>query len=238
MLRANRLSKSFGAVRALVELDLDVPRGEALCLLGANGAGKTTTINLFLGFVEPSSGEAVIDGLVVASNRLETKRRIAYVPEQVALYPRLSGIENLEFFDELSGNRHSRRELGAFLERVGLEPEAFHRRAASYSKGMRQKVGLAVALAKNARALLLDEPLSGLDPKAANELCRLILELKREGRAVLMATHDLFRAKEIGDRVGIMKQGSLVGLLDARPLQAAEIEAIYLDHMRDLEEVA
>lgn len=233
MLEARRLSKHFGPTVALHELDLEVGRGEVLCLLGANGAGKTTTINLFLGFLDPTSGEARVNGLAVAQAPLETKPHLAYIPEQVALYPQLSGLENLEFFDRFAGQKHSREELLEYLDSAGLSAEDAQRRSATYSKGMRQKVGVAIALAKNAEALLLDEPLSGLDPAAANNFCSLLNRMREEGRAILMATHDIFRAKEVGSRIGIMKGGRLVDLLEASSLAAAEIERVYLAHMHD-----
>lgn len=235
-LHARALSKTFGAVTALDRLDLEVGAGEIVCLLGANGAGKTTTINLFLGFLQPSSGQAVVDGQIVAQASQETRKRLAYIPEQVALYPTLSGLENLELFDRLSGARRPRRDFIALLERAGLDEASARRRAGTYSKGMRQKVGIAIALAKDARALLLDEPLSGLDPAAANAFCVLLEAMKAEGRAVLMATHDVFRSKEVGTRIGIMRSGRLVDMLDARALDARAIERIYLAHMREVGE--
>ena len=231
MLEAKQLTKKFGALTALDQLDLKVEKGEIVCLLGANGAGKTTTINLFLGFLESSSGGAFVDGVNVAQAPLETKKHLAYIPEQVALYPQLSGLENLDYFLRLSGVRKSRTELISTLKEAGLEENAAGRRASSYSKGMRQKVGIAIALAKDAKALLLDEPLSGLDPSAANALCVSLRKLRDDGRAILMATHDVFRAKEVGTRIGIMKEGRLVDVLDAATLDAGEIERIYLAHM-------
>ena len=233
VLEAKALTKNFGALRALDGLDLSVNEGEVVCLLGANGAGKTTAINLFLGFLEPSSGGAFVNGKNVGEAPLETKQQLAYIPEQVALYPQLSGVENLDYFLRLAGVRHSRAQLISILREAGLDDKAAGRRASSYSKGMRQKVGIAIALAKKANALLLDEPLSGLDPSAANALCVSLRHLRDEGRAILMATHDVFRAKEIGTRIGIMKAGKLVDSLDAATLDAGEIERIYLAHMHD-----
>ncbi|MEO1081071.1 MAG: ABC transporter ATP-binding protein [Pseudomonadota bacterium] len=233
MLLAQSLTKRFGQETALDQLDLEVGSGEIVCLLGSNGAGKTTTINLFLGFLEPTSGAAVVDGKEVASNPEETIRSLAYIPEQVALYPQLSGVENLDYFLRLSGVHKSAQELLDTLVDAGLNADAVHRRASFYSKGMRQKVGVAIALAKQARGLLLDEPLSGLDPAAANDLCAVLRRVKDDGQAVLMATHDVFRAKEIGTRIGIMKAGRLVELLDPATLDAREIEHIYLAHMHD-----
>ena len=232
MLQALELTKTFGDYTALKGLNLQVERGDIYCLLGANGAGKTTTINLFLDFVRPTSGTARVNGLEVAANPLETKRHLAYIPEHVMLYGNLTGLENLRYFARLGGHdEYSTSDLEGFLDRVGLQREAASQRVRTYSKGMRQKVGVAIALAKRAGALLLDEPTSGLDPKASNEFSALLLQLKAEGAAILMATHDLFRAKETGTRIGIMKQGRLVQELSTDEVSHADLERIYLEHM-------
>lgn len=230
MISAQQLSKSYGDKRALHQLDLEIAPGEVFCLLGQNGAGKTTTIQCFLGFIQPSSGKALINGMEVAANPVATKKYLAYLPEVVMLYPNLSGMENLDYFSRLAGFRYKKADLRLHLELAGLDGNDWDRRVSTYSKGMRQKVGIAIAIAKNAKALFLDEPTSGLDPKAANDLNRLLSELKNNGVAILMATHDIFRAKDIADRIGIMKQGQLVNTLDSRhqDLLAKEIEAIYL----------
>jgi ABC-2 type transport system ATP-binding protein len=234
MLKAEKLSKRFGGHWALRELDLEIPSGEIRCLLGANGAGKTTTINLFLGFLEPTGGAAYVNGREVAKNTPVARRDLAYVPEQVSLYPLLTGLENLTYFTKLAGPQiPATADLRSLFDRVGLDRSTADIRVERYSKGMRQKVGLAIALAKGARALLLDEPLSGLDPKAANELCALMRQLADDGAAVLMVTHDLFRAKEVSDRIGIMKGGRLVGDLPTDGVSHHQLERIYLDHMRD-----
>jgi ABC-2 type transport system ATP-binding protein len=234
MLEAINLSKRYNGTAALEDLNLRIEPGEIFCLLGANGAGKTTTINLFLNFIDPTGGTARVRGLDVTQEPLETKRYLAYIPEQVMLYRNLSGLENLEYFSALAGHdRYSRAELLDFLARAGLPPEAAERRVGTYSKGMRQKVGIAIALAKCAEALLLDEPTSGLDPKASNEFSTLLTELSGQGVAILMATHDLFRAKETGTRVGIMKHGRLVDQLATSEIGHADLEQLYLRHMHD-----
>jgi ABC-2 type transport system ATP-binding protein len=150
------------------------------------------------------------------------------------LYRNLTGLENLEYFSALAGNdTYPRDELLAFFREVGLSEDAALRRVSTYSKGMRQKVGIAIALAKKAEALLLDEPTSGLDPKASNEFSALLKNLSAGGCAVLMATHDLFRAKETGTRVGIMRHGKLVKMLRTDEFGHADLERIYLEHMHD-----
>lgn len=234
MLEAHALTKRYNGVTALNALTLTVAPGDVFCLLGANGAGKTTTINLFLNFITPTSGSALVNGLDVTKEPLETKRHLAYIPETVMLYKNLTGLENLEYFAALAGKPDlTREQLIGYFREVGLAVEAADRRVGTYSKGMRQKVGIAIALAKGAKALLLDEPTSGLDPKASNEFSDLLRRLSGNGVAVLMATHDLFRAKESGTRVGIMKHGTLVAQHTTDEFGHADLERVYLEHMRD-----
>ena len=234
VLKARALSKRYGDLEAVAGLDLQVEASEIYCLLGPNGAGKTTTIHLFLGFLEPSAGEVWVTGRDVVADPLESRRRLAYIPEQVMLYKNLSGLENLEYFSSLSGReRLSTERLTDILVDAGLPRAAVGQRVSGYSKGMRQKVGIAIAIAKEADALLLDEPTSGLDPQASNEFSGLLGRLRESGVAVLMATHDLFRAKETGTRVGIMRRGRLVREMSTDEIGHADLERIYLDHMHD-----
>lgn len=232
MLETVNLSKRFGETLALDDLTMRVDPGDIYCLLGANGAGKTTLINLFLDFIAPTSGTVRINGRDVAEHPLETKRDVAYIPETVMLYGVLSGFENLEYFAALAtGERPRRERLVELLADVGLDAGAGERRVATYSKGMRQKVGIAIAMARNARALLLDEPTSGLDPKAANEFSTLLQSARERGVAILTTTHDLFHAKRNASRIGIMKQGRLVEELSAADVSHSDLEALYLKHM-------
>lgn len=233
ILEAQKLVKHYGVHEALKGLDLQIDSGEVFCLLGANGAGKTTTIQLFLGFIEPTAGSARIEGLEVKDHPLETKRHLAYIPENVKLYPNLTGIENLEYFTTLAGNDARPHTLRSILDRAGLPREAVDRPVGGYSKGMRQKVGIAMAIARHARLLLLDEPTSGLDPKASNEFSELVASLRDDGVAVLMATHDLFRSREVGTHIGIMKHGQLVAHMNAADVTHSDLERIYLEHMHD-----
>lgn len=234
MLKTIELTKKYQEKTALDALNLTVNAGEIYCLLGANGAGKTTTINLLLNFIEPTSGKALINGLDVTENSLETKKFLAYIPEQVNLYKNLTGFENLEYFSTLARKDiYSKEELKQFLKEAGLQSNAADKRISTYSKGMRQKVGIAIALAKKAKVLLLDEPTSGLDPKASNEFSELLEKLSSQGCAVLMATHDLFRAKESGTKIGIMKHGKLLTEMMTEEIGHADLEKIYLENMRD-----
>jgi len=229
MIQALGLSKTYGDFLALDNLNLSIEAGHIYCLLGANGAGKSTTINLFLGFITPSKGKAVIDTIEVNEKERNTKTILAYIPENLMLYPLLKGIENLDYFSRLAKKSYSNQELKSFLHQAGLAESVFDKPVSTYSKGMRQKVGIAIALAKEAKALFLDEPTSGLDPRASNEFSTILLSLKEKGVATLMATHDIFRAKQVATHIGIMKEGKLVHQFENSQISLAELEQTYLD---------
>ncbi len=231
MITTNDLTKKYGGHIALDNLNLNVKEGEIYCLLGANGAGKTTTINLLLGFIEPTSGSAFINQLNVHENPKATKQFLAYIPENLMLYPSLTAVENLDYFSGIAGKKPTTTALKGFLEDAGLQPEAYDKRTSTFSKGMRQKVGIAIALAKDAKVLLLDEPTSGLDPKASNEFGNLLQKLRKKGVATLMATHDLFRAKEVATHIGIMKGGQLKQQFMADDISLSQLEKAYLNTM-------
>jgi len=231
MIRIENLTKTYGDLTALDALNLEVKVGEIYCLLGANGAGKTTTINLLLGFIKPTSGNAFINDIDVVAQPTQTKNHLAYIPENLMLYPSLSAIENLDYFSGIANKKFKKHELEAFLVEAGLQSSAFHKSVSKYSKGMRQKVGIAIALAKDAKVLLLDEPTSGLDPKASNEFGQLLQKLRQKGVATLMATHDLFRAKEVATTIGVMKDGQLKQQWSVDELSLKELEDSYLETM-------
>lgn len=232
MIKTIHLTKQFNGHLAVNDLNLNIAPGEIYCLLGANGAGKTTTINLLLNVFSPTSGKALIGGDSVTERPLETKKRLTYIPENLSLYPSLTGVENLRFFCGLSRLMFTTQQLEAYLKEAGLQPEAFHKRIDTYSKGMRQKVGIALAIARSSEVLLLDEPTSGLDPAASNDFARLLELMKNRGAAILMATHDLFRAKETGTRIGIMNRGSLIDELVASDISHSDLEQVYLHHVK------
>ncbi len=227
MLQAKNLSMRYEDTLALKDLSFTVASGEIFCLLGQNGAGKTTTINIFLGLIAPTSGEALINNASVIENE-SVRRSIAYIPEIVQLYGNLSGLENLDFFSRLAGFVYTQDELINFLQRANLQQEAHKKRLSSYSKGMRQKVGIAIALAKNASCILMDEPTSGLDPKASVEFAEICKELSANGVAILMATHDIFNAVNIGSKIGIMREGTLVHTTETSKISAQELQDLYI----------
>ncbi|MEM7552316.1 MAG: ABC transporter ATP-binding protein [Bacteroidota bacterium] len=232
MLEAINLSKLYGRHEALTNLNLSVAPGEVFCLLGANGAGKTTTINLFMSFIKPDSGQIKVNNIDVSTQPGETKKYLAYIPENLSLYGNLSGLENLQFFVGLGGSKPDKPTSEQLLQSVGLQEEAIQKRVSQYSKGMRQKVGIAIAKAKKADNLLLDEPTSGLDPQASNDFAQLLQDMKQNKVAILMATHDLFRAKESGTHIGIMKEGKLIHTLNSNEITLTELEHLYLETMK------
>jgi ABC-2 type transport system ATP-binding protein len=230
LLRARGLALEYaGGKRAVDGLDLEIPPGVVFGLLGANGAGKTTTIKLMLGLLVPTSGGVEIAGVDVVRFPAAARRACAYVPEIVALYENFSGVENLRYFAALAEQPLTRDEAIGLLGLAGLGPDVAVQWTRRYSKGMRQKVGLAIALARRARVLLLDEPLSGLDPKAAHDFCDTLSGLvERHGLAVLMATHDIFRARRTCTQLGIMRDGRLIERISSAGLTAEELDAVYL----------
>jgi ABC-2 type transport system ATP-binding protein len=235
MLQAIDLTKRYeDGLLALDHLSLEVKEGEIFCLLGANGAGKTTTINLFLNFIDPTDGTAQINGIDVTKDPLEAKKYISYVSENVMLYGNFTARQNLDFFAKLGGKTNlTKDDYYMEMRKVGLQEEAFEMKLKNFSKGMRQKLGITIAIIKDAPNILLDEPTSGLDPKAAAEFVKILKGLREKGKAILMCTHDIFRAKEIADRVGIMKEGRLVMLRDREEFLEEDLEKIYLDYMQE-----
>jgi len=211
---AEHLSKTFRVgfwgrkVRAVIDLSMEVRRGEIFGLLGPNGAGKTTTIKMLLGFVRPSTGRATV--AVFPAGSLSSRRKLGYLPENPALYEYLDGIEYLRFAARLAGlsTADAKRSAEALLEKVGLAGRA-DRAIRRFSKGMVQRLGLAQALIGDPEIVILDEPMSGLDPIGRKDIRDLIFSLRREGRTVLFSTHILSDVEAICDRIGIIAEGKL-----------------------------
>jgi ABC-2 type transport system ATP-binding protein len=233
MLEIIDLSKKYNeSVLAVNKLNMHINRGQIYCMIGANGAGKTTTVNMIFNFIPPTSGKILVNGIDVDNDPLSAKRHLAFVSENVMLYENFSAIQNLDFFSKIGGQRnYSKNDYFNILRRVGLQEEAFNRRLKTFSKGMRQKCGIAIAIAKNADLIVLDEPTSGLDPKSGREFIDILYELRDENRAILMTTHDIFRAKEIADKVGIMLKGSLVMEMKSNEIKNVDLEKIYMDYV-------
>ncbi len=233
VLEADKLTKRYeDGVLALDALSFTIKSSEIYAMLGANGAGKTTTINLFLNFIEPTSGEARVMGIVTHKEPLLAKEKLAFVSENVMLYQNFTAVQNLDYFAKLGGKKnYTRDDYRDVLLRVGLQEEAHNKRLKGFSKGMRQKCGIAIAILKDAPAILLDEPTSGLDPKAGYEFIQLLDNLRSEGKSILMSTHDIFRAREIADTVGIMNEGRLVMQAGRDELTDKDLEQLYMKYM-------
>ncbi len=214
-LEAENLSINRADKAVVKNLSFSVREGEVFGLLGGNGAGKSTTLLAFLGFLTSVKGSAKVNGVEVALDVASARRAIAYLPESANLYPHLSARENIEYFLSLAKAKRSIEDIEAALNQVSLAPEARDQRMSSYSKGMRQKVAIAVAILRQAPILFLDEPTSGLDPVAIDEFNQLITKLSQGGTTVLMVTHDVYGACQVADRIGLLRHGELVGMFEA-----------------------
>jgi ABC-2 type transport system ATP-binding protein len=232
-LEAVNLTKRYeDGVLGLDHVSFAVNPGEVFVMLGGNGAGKTTTINLFLNLIEPSDGEARIAGIVTHKEPLRAKEYVSFVSENVMLYQNFTAVQNLDFFARLGGKTaYSRDDYRDVLLRVGLAEANHHKRLKGFSKGMRQKCGIAIAILKDSPAILLDEPTSGLDPKAGRDFLGLLDSIRAEGKSILMSTHDIFRAREIADQVAIMDDGRIIMQEKASALAGRDLEEIYMQYM-------
>lgn len=218
---------------ALDALNLKVEVGEIVCLLGAKGAGKTTAIDLLLGFRQPTAGRARIDGIDVSEAPLAARSRIAYLADTTAFYRRLTLLQNLELFARLGGWQSPRGlDLEMALREVGLAESDFHRRVGELDPGGVRKLGIAAARMKGTPALLLDEPLSGLDPKAAAEVVELLEELRGERRALLVTMQELFWVRQLADHALILQEGRQVLTRTREELRHEDLERLYIDYMR------
>jgi ABC-2 type transport system ATP-binding protein len=210
VIEANGLTKSYGSALAVDHISFGVGRGEIFGLLGPNGAGKTTTILMMLGLTEISGGEVRVLGFNPAREPLSVKRRVGYLPDTVGFYDNLTAADNLRYTARLIGFRQLEREkrIAAALDRVGLA-EFADNRVGTFSRGMRQRLGLAEILMKGAQIAILDEPTSGLDPHATAELLGIIRGFKSEGVSVLLSSHLLERVQSVCDRVALFNAGRI-----------------------------
>jgi ABC-2 type transport system ATP-binding protein len=210
VITAQGLTKTYGKANAVDAISFAIRKGEVFGLLGPNGAGKTTTILMMLGLTEISSGQVSVLGFNPARAPLQVKRRVGYLPDSVGFYDNLSAVENLAYTAKLMGLSYNERteRIAEALARVRLADVA-HKRVATFSRGMRQRLGLAEIIVKRAEIAILDEPTSGLDPQATIEFLELIAELKRGGTTVLLSSHLLDQVQRICDRVALFKSGRI-----------------------------
>jgi ABC-2 type transport system ATP-binding protein len=237
IIETQNLTKDYGKHSAVKALTFSVQEGEIFGFLGPNGAGKTTTILMLLGLTQPSSGAAKVCGLDPVRNAREVKRIVGYLPENVGFYGELDAIQSLEYIADLNGIMGHKRDekIRNALETVGLADNAY-KKVAAFSRGMRQRLGIAEVLLKEPRVMILDEPTLGLDPDGALQLIELIRSLNRDkGITVLVSSHNLNQVQRISHRVGIMIKGSMVakGSMDALAKESLGIE----DGSYSLEEI-
>ncbi|MCD5407726.1 ABC transporter ATP-binding protein [Candidatus Bipolaricaulota bacterium] len=210
--QAQGLRKAYGPVQAVDGLTLEIQEGEIYGLLGPNGSGKTTTILILLGLTEPSGGEVRVAGFNPTREALKVKRIVGYLPENVGFYEDLTARENLRYIARLNGipDSDSKARIQEVLEQVGLSDVA-DRPVGTYSRGMRQRLGIADVLIKRPKLAILDEPTTGIDPEGASQILDMIVEMRREqGLTILLSSHLLHQVQRVCDRVGIMHQGKLV----------------------------
>ena len=206
------LTKIYGEKTAVSDLSLDIRQGEIFGLLGPNGAGKTTTTLMLLGLTDPTAGGAWIDGKDCTRETTQVKRIVGYLPDNVGFYGDMTGRENLKFTGRLNGLPEDRieRQCEQLLRRVGMEAAA-DQKAGTYSRGMKQRLGIADVLMKDPKVIIMDEPTLGIDPEGMRELMGLIQELaKKDGRTILISSHQLYQIQQICDRVGLFVDGQLI----------------------------
>src|SRR5687768_16948911 len=212
-IRTRGLTKRYGDFVAVDHLDLTVFQGEVFGLLGPNGAGKTTTILMLLGLSEPSGGTARVLGLDPARHPLPVKRQVGYLPDDVGFYGGMTGRQNLRYTARLNAVATGTAEerIDALLERVGLT-DAADSRVDTYSRGMRQRLGLADVLVKQPSIVILDEPTTAIDPRGVEDVLKLVRQLAEDGVAVLLASHLLHQVQQVCDRIGIFVAGQMVAM--------------------------
>lgn len=225
LILVDQVSLDRGNRRVLDQVSLTVAAGEIYALLGGNGAGKSTTLSALLGFLRPASGALAVAGIDPVSQPDQARARIAYLPENVALYDQLTACENIAYFMALAGAEPDRASMDRALDAAGLQVEARDRRVSGFSKGMRQKVAIAMAVLRDVPVLLLDEPTSGLDPRATADFNALLARLKARGTAILMVTHDLLGAADCADRIGFLASGRIVE--EVRPADGIDVLALH-----------
>lgn len=212
IIETSHLTKRYGSKVAVNDLNLSIRKGEVFGLLGPNGAGKTTTILMLLGLTEPTAGTAVIGGKDCTRHPLEVKSGVGYLPDNVGFYTDMTGRQNLRFTGRLNGlaGEELENRIDQLLKRVGME-QAADRKTGTYSKGMRQRLGIADVLMKDPQVIIMDEPTLGIDPEGMRKLLELIRELSVEdGRTILISSHQLHQIQQVCDRVGIFVEGSLI----------------------------
>jgi len=224
-IRATRLTKDYGQRRGLFDLNLEVQRGEILGFLGPNGAGKSTTMRLLLDLIQPTSGSAALLGLDSRADSLEIRRRVGFLPGELALYPMLSGAAMLDYFADLRGGV-DRRVRDALADRFDAD---LGRRVHELSTGNRQKLGLIQAFMHQPELLILDEPIAGLDPLVQQSFHELLREVAAQGRSVFLSSHTLSEVERVADRVAMLRRGRLVVVESLERLREVAVQRLEIE---------
>lgn len=230
----NNIVVERGDKTVLHDVSFDVNEGEVFALLGGNGAGKSTTLLTLLGFITPLTGSARVMTYDAVTHMIDVRKNVAYLPEAATLYGHLSAYENLDYFLSLAKIKASVPEIDTVLDVVDLQKEQRAQHLSTYSKGMRQKVAIALALLRDTPVLLMDEPTSGLDPIAIDDFNQLVRRLAKEGRTILMVTHDIYGACQVAHRIGLLRKGQLVGLFEATDnarIDTGEVHAAFSQNL-------
>lgn len=233
IIKTKGLTKKYGSLTAVHKLDLEIREGEVFGLLGPNGAGKTTTILMLLGLTEPTKGVAAIDGHDCTRNPIAVKKTVGYLPDNVGFYDDMTGRQNLRFIGQMNDMepKVTEERIDMLLKRVDMEYAA-DKKVGTYSRGMRQRLGIADVLMKDPKIVILDEPTLGIDPEGIHELMGLIKDLAvKDGLTVLISSHQLYQVQQICDRVGIFVQGKLIacGRIEELGKQVRQDESVTIE---------
>ncbi|MGE0763394.1 MAG: ABC transporter ATP-binding protein [Bdellovibrionales bacterium] len=223
------------ANQAVSGVDLEIKAGECVCLLGPNGAGKTTTIMMILGFLQPSGGQITVCSDSVITHQEKARSHISYIPDEVSLYPSLTAYDNLHFFDELLATpKRSKQQIEQISAQIGLYPDALKKKVSTFSKGMKQRLGIAVALLKDSSLFIFDEPTNGLDAVGIREFIQIVATLKGLNKGILVTTHDLLRVKSFATQVVFLRGGKIKARYAKSDLAGSlNLEAEYLKMIDD-----
>src|SRR6185369_7401225 len=227
IIQTDKLTKTYGSHRGIIDIDLEVVEGEAFGFLGPNGAGKTTTIRTLLDHIRPTSGRALVFGIETTADPVAIHRRVGYLPGEFTLYDKLTGGQTIEYFANLRGGVDAAYQA-TLVERLDIDTS---RKFKEYSKGNKQKIGLIVALQHRPELLILDEPTSGLDPLVQQTFYEVIREAKADGRTIFLSSHILSEVEKTCDRVGIVRDGRLarIGSVESlRDLAHHQVEIVFV----------
>lgn len=230
VIKVEKLTKYYGKNRGIIDIDLEVKKGEIFGFLGPNGAGKTTTIRILLDLIRPTKGKAMILGLDTQESSMEIRKRLGYVPGDVVLYDGMTGKEYLELMDSFH-NGSGKNRVKELTKRLDLD---LNRQTRAYSKGMKQKLAIIQAFMNDPELLVLDEPTLGLDPLVQHKFYDLLLEEKARGKTIFLSSHILPEVERVCGRVGIVREGRLVSVESIADLKRKKVRRLTLELSREI----